>query len=145
MKLRRGNDFTLVCQSFCSQGGCLSSHPGSKLRGIGGCLGQYPGGVCLGGGSLPTPSPADAADGMHPTRMHSCFNCLSNRKFERLVGPLDEIVTICVAQIQRHNVISSCEVTSFDSRDTLPRRWLLYFNSLSHIGSMVTLTLLSSK
>ena len=32
--------------------------------------------------------------------------CLSNRQFERLGGPLDEIVTISVAQIQRHNATS---------------------------------------
>ena len=34
------------------------------------------------------------------------FNCLSNRIFERLVGPLDEIMNVSVAQILRHNVTS---------------------------------------
>ena len=32
--------------------------------------------------------------------------CLSNRRFERLGDPLDEIVTVSVAQIQRHNATS---------------------------------------
>ena len=34
------------------------------------------------------------------------FYCLSNRKLERLGGPLDEVVTVSVTQIQRHNVTS---------------------------------------
>ena len=53
--------------------------------------------------------------------------CLSNRKFERLdlVGPLDEIVTVSV---HKYNVIMSRpNMTSFHSRDGLPRRWLLHF------------------
>ena len=50
-----------------------------------------------------------------------CHYCLSNRKFEELVGPLDDILTVSVAQIQRHNATSSYEgMTSFDSRDRLP-------------------------
>ena len=53
------------------------------------------------------------------------FFCLSNRKFERLGGPLDEIVTVFV---HKYNVIMSRpNLTSFDSRDRLPRRWLLHF------------------
>ena len=32
--------------------------------------------------------------------------CLSNSKFDGLVGPLDEIVTVSVEQIQRHNATS---------------------------------------
>ena len=55
------------------------------------------------------------------------FFCLSNRKCERWVGPLDEIV-IVLWQIQRHNATSYYDVmTSFDSRDALPRRWLLHY------------------
>ena len=51
------------------------------------------------------------------------FYCLSNRKFERLGDPLDEIVTVSV---HKYNVIMSRpNMTSFDSRDGLPRRWLL--------------------
>ena len=52
--------------------------------------------------------------------------CLSNRKFERLVGPLDEIVTVSVKQIQRHNATSYDVMTSFDFRERLPRRWLFH-------------------
>ena len=51
--------------------------------------------------------------------------CLSNRKFERLDGPLDEIVTVSA-----HNysvIMLRRNMTSFDSRDRLPRRWLLHF------------------
>ena len=36
----------------------------------------------------------------------SFCHCLSNRKFERLGDLLDEIVTVSVAQIQRHNATS---------------------------------------
>ena len=39
-------------------------------------------------------------------------DCLSNRQFERLGGPLDEIVTVFVAHIQRHNTTSSCTMMS---------------------------------
>ena len=46
------------------------------------------------------------------------FYCLSNRKFERLGDPLDEIVTVSV---HKYNVIMSRpNMTSFDSRDGLP-------------------------
>ena len=60
----------------------------------------------------------------HLTGMFHClFYCLSNRKFERLGDPLDEIVTVSV---HKYNVIMSRpNMTSFDSRDGLPRRWLL--------------------
>ena len=52
------------------------------------------------------------------------LNCtsISNWKFERLVGPLDEIVTISV-----HNYNVICEImTSFALREELPRLWLLF-------------------
>ena len=39
-------------------------------------------------------------------RHFNYINCLPNRKFERLGGPLDEVVTVSVAQIQRHNATS---------------------------------------
>ena len=57
-KLRKGNVFTPVCQSFCSQ--WEGVHP----------LGRHPNGQ--------TPPRADtsqtvpAVDGRHPTGMHSC-------------------------------------------------------------------------
>ena len=54
--------------------------------------------------------------------------CLSNRKFERLGGPLDKIVT---AFVHKYNVIMSRpNMTSFDSRGRLPRRWLLHLNCI---------------
>ena len=66
-KLRKGNVFTSVFQEFCLRGGgCISA-----------CTGQTP--LPLGRhspGQTPPwadPPTATAADGMHPTRMHSCF------------------------------------------------------------------------
>ena len=53
------------------------------------------------------------------------FNCLSNRKYERLGGPLDEIVTVFVHKYKV--IMPRPNMTSFDSRDRLPRRWLLHF------------------
>ena len=49
-KLRKGNVFRSVCQEFCPQGG-------------GACVA----GVCMAGDT------ATAADGTHPTGMHSCW------------------------------------------------------------------------
>ena len=43
----------------------------------------------------------------------TCDFCLSDRKFKRLVGPLEEIVTISV---HKYNVMMP-----FDLRDGLPR------------------------
>ena len=72
----QGNIFIGVCQEFCSQGGCLVP---------GGCL--LPGGVSAPGGvpaprgclvpggclvETPPGGTATAADGTHPTGMHSC-------------------------------------------------------------------------
>ena len=57
-KLRKGNVFTSVCQEFCLSGGCIPV-----------CMG---GGVCLGGVCAQPPEMATAADGTHPTGMHSC-------------------------------------------------------------------------
>ena len=51
--------------------------------------------------------------------------CLSNRKFKKLGDPLEEIVTVFV---HKYNVIMPHpNMTSFDSRDRLPRRWLLHY------------------
>ena len=59
--------------------------------------------------------------------MKHMSSCLSNRKFERLGGPVDEIVTVFCTQIQCHNATSYYDImTSFDSRDRLPRHWLLH-------------------
>ena len=44
--------------------------------------------------------------------------CLLNKRFERSGGPLDEIVNVYV---DKFNVIMT--LTSFDSRDMLPRHW----------------------
>ena len=54
------------------------------------------------------------------------FNiCLSDRKFKRLGDPLDGIVTVFV---HKYNVIlPRPNMTSFDSRDRLPRRWLPHY------------------
>ena len=63
-------------------------------------------------------------EGLH--RHFNYNNCLPNKNSERLVGPLDEIVTVFV---HKYNVImprpnlTSC----LSSRDRLPRRWLLHF------------------
>ena len=84
-KLRKGNVFTPVCQSFCSQGGCLPqcilgyTHPP---------LGRHPpwantpyqvhaGIQCLAYAGI---NMATAADGTHPTGMHSCKETKSDQK-----------------------------------------------------------------
>ena len=48
------------------------------------------------------------AGGTHPTGMLSY--CLSNRKFDRLVGPLDEIVTV---SLHKYVIMSRPNVTSW--------------------------------
>ena len=54
------------------------------------------------------------------------FNiCLSKRKFKRLGDPLDEIVTVFVHKY--YVIMPRPNMTSFDSRDRLPRRWLLHY------------------
>ena len=60
-KLRKGNVFTPVCQSFCSAGG-------------GGCLPQCMLGYTNTPGQTPPQQTATAADGTYPTGMHSCFS-----------------------------------------------------------------------
>ena len=76
-KFRKGNVFTPVCQSFCSQGGLSASvHAGihtapGRPPWADTPLGRHP--------SLADPplQTATAADGTHPTEMHSCFaKCL---------------------------------------------------------------------
>ena len=72
-KLRKGNVFTPVCQSFCSQGGvCLSA-----------CWDTHP------PGQTHPPCPvhagidsATAADGTHPTGMHSCLVEISKYRYQ---------------------------------------------------------------
>ena len=80
MKLWKGNVFTSVCQEFCPQGGCLpdtppgqTPPPDTPLQ-ADTPLGRHP--------TRQTPPPqadtplpqqtATAADGTHPTGMHSC-------------------------------------------------------------------------
>ena len=73
-KLRKGNAFTPVCQSFYSQGSvclsaCWDTHPPPP--------GQTPPGQIPPAQTLPIPvhtgiDMATAADGTHPTGMHSC-------------------------------------------------------------------------
>ena len=58
-KLRQGNIFRSVCQEFCPHGG----------------------GVCLSAcWDTPPQQTATAADGTHPTGMHSCFTVCSGEK-----------------------------------------------------------------
>ena len=69
---------------------------------------------------------------------HRCYICLSNRKFERLSGPLDEILAVFV---HKYNVIMPHpNLMSFDSRDRLPRRWLLhwFFKLIDFFGVNIT-------
>ena len=68
-------------------------------------------------------------------------SCLSNEKFERLSGPLDEIVLFCTnASSQWHESIvyqTLLIMTSFNSRDMLPRRWLLHWTFLMRYCQMI--------
>ena len=69
-KLRQGNVFTPVCQSFCSRGGMHArGHVwwGHALQGA--CV---PRGTCVAGGLCVARETATAAGGTHPTGMHSC-------------------------------------------------------------------------
>ena len=89
MKFQKGTVFTPVCQSFCSQGGhvclsaCWDTHPLGRHP-----LGRHPPGYtppqqtpCPVHAGIHTPrrpvhagiDMATAADGMHPTGMHSCY------------------------------------------------------------------------
>ena len=67
-KLQQGNVFTPVCQSFCSQGVSASVHAGKHPPGRYTPLGWY---------TLPRagtpPTTVTAADGTHPTEVHSCW------------------------------------------------------------------------
>ena len=59
------------------------------------------------------------ADDHHLCIHEPVYFCLSNRKFERLVGPFGEIVT---GSVHKYKVIMSRpNKTSFDSIDGLPR------------------------
>ena len=75
-KLREGNLFTPVCQSFCSQG---DVHGRRSVHGRG-CAWQ---GTCVAGGGMRgggvwAGEMATEAGGTHPTGMHSCYgNILS--------------------------------------------------------------------
>ena len=79
-KLRQGNIFTGFCQSFCSQGGgCLPqcilgyTHPPDQTTG------EVSASVHAGIYSpwADTPLAVTAADGTHPTGMHSCCSNIS--------------------------------------------------------------------
>ena len=75
MKLRQGNVFTPVCQSFRSQGwGSASVHAGIHPR-VDTPLGRHPPGRHPPWVDTPPPlgQTATAADGTHPTGMHSCI------------------------------------------------------------------------
>ena len=65
-KLRQGNIFRSVCQEFCPHGG--------------GCLPQCMLGYTPLGRHPPPQQTATAADGKHPTGMHSCFTVCSGEK-----------------------------------------------------------------
>ena len=84
-KLQKGNAFTRVCQSFSSQGGCLShtpptpghTHPGQTPSGQTPPWADTPRQIPL-GQTPPHPvhtgiDMATAVDGTHPTGMHSCL------------------------------------------------------------------------
>ena len=90
-KLRKGNVFTPVCKSFWSQGG-VSQHAWGKTHSLGRQpLGKHPPAdtppaQCMLGYTpslpsawleyMPPPPPAaTAADGTHPSGMHSCITC----------------------------------------------------------------------
>ena len=71
-KLRQGNIFTSVCQEFCSQGGggvcvsaCWDTPPAWAVH-----AGIHPTCPVHAGIDMAT-----AADGAHPTGMHSCLCC----------------------------------------------------------------------
>ena len=65
----------LSCQSFCLTGGGMHGREGAFV--VGGVCGRGGGhgkGVCMAGGhACVAVETATAADGMHPTGMHSCF------------------------------------------------------------------------
>ena len=70
-KLWKGNVFTPVCQSFCSQGGhvCQGACGGGMCaRGR-----AWQGGACMARGACMAGKTATAADGTHPTGMLSCL------------------------------------------------------------------------
>ena len=96
-KLRQGNIFTGVCQSFCSQEGGVSQHALGRgmypsMHWVRHPPGQIPPGQTHPGQTPPAPTPprteppwadtpsladtptptATAAEGTHPTGMHSC-------------------------------------------------------------------------
>ena len=99
-KLRKGNVFTPVCQSFCSQGGVSASvHAGihTPIPGQTSPWADTPQADTLPGKTPPGRHPlpvhagidmATAADGTHPTGMHSCFSvviALDTRPPKKLV------------------------------------------------------------
>ena len=80
MKLQKGNVFMPACLSFCSQGGVYPSMywgrwppgqtPPADTPLPSACWNTHPCPVHAGIHPLPT---ATAADGTHPTGMHTCF------------------------------------------------------------------------
>ena len=77
MKLWKGNVFTPVCQSFCSQGCVYPSMHWGRHPSVQCMLGYTPLAQCMLEYTLPpgqTPHPtATAADGTHPTGMYTCY------------------------------------------------------------------------
>ena len=93
-KLRKGNVFTSMCQKFCWggghvwQGACVAGgmcgrenvHGRGDMCGRGACMAG--GGMCVwGGGVCVAGETATAAEGTHPTGMHS-YNQRSRSVFE---------------------------------------------------------------
>ena len=78
--LQKGNVFTSMYHSFCPRGGACMVKGACMARGgymaagmcVGGCAWW---GACRVGGACMAGEMATAADGTHPTGMHSCCNC----------------------------------------------------------------------
>ena len=78
MKLRLGNIFTDVCQSFCSQeemGVWKQTAPSPRRTPPWADIPR------VGSPGQTLPSAATAADGRHPTGMHSCCYCAYTERF----------------------------------------------------------------
>ena len=114
MKLRKGNVFTCVCQSFCSQGGVQAQAQGvvSAQRGVqahsrgGVCPGGYPGGEVSrprpGGVSRPRPSgegvsrprPREGCVSQHALRQYASYWNAFLLRLLMFLGPIHSVITI---------------------------------------------------